>query len=269
MWRRWSGLADAGGRFMLEVAAWTHRGKVRERNEDTIVVGDFQAGAEGMEAPRSVERPLDPPVLCLVADGMGGHAAGEKASSLAARLLAERIGEDDDDLGTGTAKALRDVNRAVYEAAAETPGARAMGTTVAGMLFAAGGIRWFNVGDSRIYRYRNGFARQLSIDDVPPEAPRSGRITQALGGWSSFVDIEPHVGREELNPGWRYLLCSDGLTDHLDVRRIEEILAEGGTDADAATRLFDCAMEDGGRDNISIVLARVLEGDAPRGEEPA
>ncbi len=257
---RWCGLADAAGRFTLEATAWTHRGKVRERNEDTIVVGDFRAGAEEMEAPRSVERSLREPVLCLVADGMGGHAAGQEASALAARLLAERIGEEDDELGTGTAKAIRDVNRAVYEAAAEPPGRRAMGTTVAGMLFASGGIRWFNVGDSRIYRYRDGFARQLSIDDVPPEAPRSGRITQALGGWSSFVDVSPHVGREELNAGWRYLLCSDGLTDHLDVRRIEEVLAAAETGAAAATGLFDLAMDDGGRDNISIILATVREG---------
>lgn len=256
---RWCGLADAVGRFALEMAAWTHRGKVRERNEDTIVVGDFRAGADGMEAPRSVECALREPVLCLVADGLGGHQAGEEASALAARLLAEKIGEEDDELGSGTAKLLREVNRAVFEAAAKPPGRRGMGTTVAGMLFAPGGIRWFNVGDSRIYRYRDGFARQLSVDDVPPEAPRSGRITQALGGAHGFVDITPHVGREELNAGWQYLICSDGLTDHLDVRRIEDVLGEAGTGAAAASRLFDLAMEDGGRDNISIVLAKVRE----------
>ncbi len=209
-----------------------------------------------MRAPCQLGRSVDRPVLCLVADGMGGQAAGERASALAAEGLAGRApGLDGAD---AIRRALREVNRDIFEASEADEGLRGMGTTVAGCLFGPDAFHWFNVGDSRIYRYRDGFARRLSVDDVPDRTERrSSIITQSLGGSYTLEEIEPHIGREPVTHGWSYLLCSDGLTDLVDDSAIEHVLASGGEDTALVTQLFDWAMEAGGHDNISIMLVRI------------
>jgi serine/threonine protein phosphatase PrpC len=126
-----------------------------------------------------------------------------------------------------------------------------MGTTVVGLLLSATRAVWFNVGDSRIYRHRGGRLEQLSVDDVP-SGPRSGLITQTLGGSPGFLPMAPHIGEEDLVLPSRWLLCSDGLTDMLGDAEIERALA--ASDEDALRALFTAAMQAGGADNISIVL---------------
>jgi serine/threonine protein phosphatase PrpC len=128
-----------------------------------------------------------------------------------------------------------------------------MGTTVAGLLLTANRAVWFNVGDSRVYGQRAKRFELLSIDDVPP-GPRSGVITQTLGGFCTFVPIEPHMGTEELVLPSRWLVCSDGLTDMVDDRDIERALA--ASDEEAVCTLFDLAMRAGGADNVSIIVVR-------------
>jgi serine/threonine protein phosphatase PrpC len=112
------------------------------------------------------------------------------------------------------------------------------------------------VGDSRIYQCSEGRLEQLSVDDVPP-GPRSGLITQTLGGAPYFVPIAPHTGRLELALPSRFLLCSDGLTDMLDDAEIERALA--GSDEDAVRALFAAAMQAGGADNLSVIIVSVRE----------
>lgn len=256
-------MAEDASHRGIQVTAFTHRGKVRARNEDAIAVGPWQAMAR-METPWQSVHPLEPPVLCLVADGMGGHAAGDHASTLAARSLAERAPRVtcNDDV----ASMLRAANREVFAATEERSDRRGMGTTAAGCIFAPDAVRWFNVGDSRIYRFRDGFARQLSIDDVSAgpwqDATQSHVITQALGGTPTLQEITPHVGSDPLVSGWCYLLCSDGLTDHLDTAGMEEILAAEPSDRAAVETLFQSAMGAGGNDNVSILLARVVQTTA-------
>ncbi len=116
---------------------------------------------------------------------------------------------------------------------------------------------WFNVGDSRLYRYHRGRLAQLSVDDTPP-GRRSGVITQSLGGGEPPPKIAPHVGQERLLDPSRFLLCSDGLTDMLDDKDIEDCLALA--DPEAVVNLFERAMRAGGVDNISIVLVSVDPG---------
>lgn len=128
-----------------------------------------------------------------------------------------------------------------------------MGTTVAGIVPTPAEILVFNVGDSRVYREQHGFLRQLTIDDRLMLASR--RLTQALGGAVRHVDIEPHVWRETWLSGRRYLICSDGLTDALNLDTLEDGL--GADDMATVERLFERAMDAGGQDNISIILARV------------
>ena len=117
---------------------------------------------------------------------------------------------------------------------------------------------WFNVGDSRLYRDRGGAFDQLSIDDVPP-GPRSGLITQTLGGAPFFVPIAPHSGGQELTLPSRFLLCSDGLTDMLEELQIETAMAN--PDEDAVHAMFAAAMQAGGADNISIMVVSVRAND--------
>jgi len=232
------------------VTAFTHRGRLRPQNEDTIVVGDWVSVVD-MAGPEQSRHDLSAPLVCAVADGMGGHNAGEVASRYAARrLAAEPEHLLDARAAAGT---LQAIDTELYSAMAADDDLLGMGTTVVGLVLAPR-LVWFNVGDSRLYDFANGTLGQLSIDDSPP-GPRSGLITQSLGGSVARTGILPHVGELDLAPGASFLLCSDGLTDMLDQETIADCLRL--PDFDAVTELFDRAMRAGGADNISIVIASV------------
>jgi serine/threonine protein phosphatase PrpC len=232
------------------LTAFTHRGRVRARNEDTIAIGDWVSPPD-MDAPRVVRHDLATPILCAVCDGMGGHRGGAVASRLAAQRLAQLQARIVD--ARTAAAALCDIDLELYRRMAEDDTLLGMGTTAVGLMLAARAV-WFNVGDSRLYRRSGPHLRQISVDDTPP-GPRSGVITQSLGGALRQPGIVPHAGEEPLDGAASYLLCSDGLTDMLDDAAIAECLAPA--DAKAAMRLFERAMDAGGYDNISIVLARL------------
>jgi serine/threonine protein phosphatase PrpC len=239
--------------LQIEVNAFTHQGRWRESNEDSITVGGWVSDV-AMTGPRRSRHDLTEPFLVAVADGMGGHAAGEVASRYAIkRLAAEPFAGGEGDV-TAT---LASINAELYQTMAAEPSWRGMGTTVVGLVLAPARAIWFNLGDSRLYLYRGGRLEQLSTDDVPRGA-RSGAITQSLGGGSGFTPITPHIGAEDLPEPSRWLLCSDGLTDMLDDDAIERALA---TDDEQAVRdLFTAAMHAGGADNISIIVASVAPG---------
>ena len=249
--------ASVDGRLRMEVTAVTHRGRVRAHNEDTIVV-DGWIGGDSMDAPRRSVHDVAGATLVLVADGMGGHVGGREASRRAAEALV-RLAPGEAGPAE-VAGALRAVNREVFAAADDDPALRGMGTTVAGIVVMRDRTIWFNVGDSRVYSVRRGFVRQLSVDDVPVGAPSgSGRITQALGGAVTYLDIDPHVGSESTRRGRRYLLCSDGLTDALPLETIERALSDD--DPGVVGGLLESALAAGAPDNVSIVVAAVRPAD--------
>jgi PPM family protein phosphatase len=235
----------------IEVTAFTHKGCVRARNEDSIVVAGWISELE-MSAPRRWRHALGEPLLVAVADGLGGHAAGNVASRLVTKRLAAGKASAQAD---GIAARLAGINTELYETMNSDPSLVGMGTTIAGLVLCSRRAVWFNVGDSRIYRERGGRIEQLSVDDVPP-GPRNGVITQTLGGCRSFIPISPHIGGEEfagnLPLASRWLLCSDGLTDMLDDAEIARAFA--ASDEETLWALFAAAMAAGGRDNISIVM---------------
>jgi serine/threonine protein phosphatase PrpC len=236
--------------LLIEVNAFTHQGRMRADNEDSITVAGWVSDV-AMTGPRRSRHELTEPFLVAVADGMGGHAAGEVASRYAIkRLAAESIAGGEEDI----AAALRAINAELYQTMAAAPSFRGMGTTVAGLLLTASRAIWFNLGDSRVYRHRDGRLEQLSVDHVPPGA-RSGVITQSLGGSFAFMPISPHIGAEDLAVPSRWLLCSDGLSDMLDLDEIEHAMA--ATDEEAVRALFLQAMDAGGDDNISIIVMSV------------
>jgi len=189
---------------------------------------------------------------------MGGHAAGEVASRMAAERLARDAERAIDE--AGLAALLCDVNGELFEAMREQPAWRGMGTTVAGVAIGHAQTIAFNVGDSRVYRIADGRLEQLSTDDTPGPKLADGRtaamvsnlITQTLGGDYDEAEIVPHLLGVPPAAHERYLICSDGLSDLLARAEIEAAL--GPDDLISVQALFEAAMARGGRDNISIVL---------------
>jgi PPM family protein phosphatase len=250
----------------LYATAFTHPGAVRARNEDTIAVGDWITSAP-MDAPVVLEPTLAAPLICLVADGMGGHAAGEVASRTVAEHLARHAAQATDE--AAVARLLLGANDALFALMDEHPAWYGMGTTVAGVALAPSGVVVFNVGDSRVYRIQAGALVQLSTDDTPgPKLPdgrtavyTSSIISQVLGGYGrdeAGEQIDPHVLSEPLADGACYLIGSDGLTDLLDRPAIEQLLDED--DRASVAALFEAAMARGGDDNISLILLRTQQG---------
>jgi PPM family protein phosphatase len=253
----------------LRATALTHQGAVRASNEDTIAVGDWIRSLP-MAAPAAVEHSLAEPVICLVADGMGGHAAGEVASRAVAEHLARRAAEATDE--AAIARLLHEANDELFALMAESPLWYGMGTTVAGVALGPSGAIAFNVGDSRVYGIEPGALVQLSTDDTPgPKLPdgrtavyRSSIISQVLGGYGPDTPgerIAPHLLCEPLADSARYLICSDGLTDLLDPAAIEALLDDD--DQASVQALFEAAMAAGGDDNVSLILLRVRPAPTP------
>ena len=240
----------------LEVAALTDVGRVRSFNEDTVAVDKKQG-------------------IAVVADGMGGHRAGEVASRMAQDIVLAGLRAR----GTGRRKhpaqtierVLGQANRSILEAARANPAYRGMGTTVALLLFHGSGVTLAHVGDSRIYRLRAGALTLLTRDDSllsdqvemglisADEAGGSHNrhlVTQALGMNERF---SPRLREEQVRPGDVFLVCSDGLNDMVDEADIELILASLHMNLSLAARhLVQLANDNGGFDNVSVVLVKAL-----------
>lgn len=246
----------------LRGTVFTHQGAVREANEDTIALGDWVRRAP-MAGPESRTLRLDQPRLVLVADGMGGHAAGDVASRAAAEVLRHRVARALDP--ASVVALLDEANGVLFQLMAERPALLGMGTTVAGVILTAERVLVFNVGDSRVYAVGDGTLEQLSTDDTPGPKQPDGRtalttsplVTQVLGGMGRPARIEPHVLELPFVPEHRFLIVSDGLTDLVPVADIAAAIQ--GDDHSSVERLFHLAMAAGGYDNVSIVLIRFEE----------
>ena len=237
--------------LVLRYIARSDRGLVRSNNEDSVY-----AGAR----------------LLALADGMGGHAAGEVASQLMVNHL-ERLDADPDDndmlaLLGGVAD---DANRQIAQAIRDHPETDGMGTTLTALMFNGRSFGLIHVGDSRGYRLREGALEQITVDDTfvqslvdegkldPADVsshPQKSLILKAYTG----RPVEPTLRDLDARPGDRILLCSDGLSDPVTASTIEQTLSEG-TPADAARRLIELALRSGGPDNITVVVADVVETD--------
>lgn len=227
-------------------SAMTHVGLVRSGNEDALAVS------------ASDEFPLtkwndDIPITngwALVADGMGGHAAGAVASQITVELLRPVLASLTD--GYEIALALNAVNDGLFEAMERHPEFKGMGTTIAGVILLGDHALAWNVGDSRIYVHREGKLTQISVDD----AAGGNVLTQCLGGFVKQTQLDPHVREIRLSPGAQLLLCTDGLTNIVSNDRIATILAGNGKEP--AQHLVSAALGAGGLDNVSAVVIEVL-----------
>ena len=207
--------------------------------------------------------------LCGVADGMGGHKGGETASLTAVQVFRSALGKKKPG-AQALRMGLEAANRRVYEMSDREDSLRGMGTTFT-VLWEGDSRMWIaHVGDSRAYRLRNGELRQITQDHslvaelvrdhiITPEAakthPYKNVITRAVG-----VDptVEADILEEDKQLDDLWLLCSDGLYNMVDDDVIQQTLLDM-EDEKAADRLLELALENGGKDNVSFVLCRVME----------
>lgn len=247
-------------------AARTDVGVVRSGNEDTYL----------MAADRG---------LFIVADGMGGHAAGEVASEMATRLIAEEFrpvrGMSDDELMAQMVGAIRGSNEAIFRRTLEELDKRGMGTTVTVMALLPRRYLIGQVGDSRAYLLRGGVLSQLTKDHsyvqeqvdagrlTPEDArthPYANVITRCVG---SSGDVVPDLYFGTLEAGDLILLASDGLTGMLEDEQVREIMMMDDDLEAMVDHLIAGANARGGLDNITVVLMRIEEVSPPTGEVPA
>jgi protein phosphatase len=241
----------------LDVGLATDVGRVRESNEDAMLA---RAGS-------------DATLLVAVADGMGGHQAGEVASALAMSSLESRVQEADHEHTPAEdllAQAVEYANRAIWEAACLDADKEGMGTTlVCALISQAGEVVLANVGDSRAYVVRNGQAELLTIDHTwVTEQVLSGQMTEREARTSPYRNLltrslggGPRVGVDiftglQLQPGDALVLCSDGVTGYLDAADFSTVLGQAPNAQSAAERLVQLAVRRGGADNATAVVVR-------------
>ncbi len=230
-------------------AARTHIGKVRSSNQDAILVCPGKYGVYG------------------VADGMGGHQAGDVASKIAVAVV-ERVLKNEQPSVNLLRAAIEEANQIIYEEQLANPDYSGMGTTMTVIWEDEERILLGHVGDSRAYRVRNNAISQVSLDhSMVAEMVRRGLITEdearvhpyrniitrALGT-SPTVNVD--VKELDKAPGDMFLLCSDGLSEYVQSVQMNEILRKYSLE-NAADVLLNMALEGGGRDNISVILAEV------------
>jgi protein phosphatase len=252
---------------MLTFHAETDVGRRREHNEDAVYAGDG---------------------LLVVCDGMGGHQAGEVASQMTVEVIADFIARSRNDpeltwpFGFDTqlsdaanrlATAIRLANQAVFQKSIASEECRGMGTTVVAALVPRNRpeVVYAHVGDSRLYLLRDGALTQLTRDDSVAALISGGDAGESSGSGGEPVlmrnvltkalgvrdEVEPTVATGELRPGDLLLLCSDGLTTMLPDGAILEVLRAHGHDLEEAChRLVAAANQQGGRDNVTVLLAR-------------
>jgi len=250
----------------LEVATATDPGMVRSHNEDSIAA-DAASG------------------FVILADGMGGYNAGEVASGIAAALLGTNLkqvlasaepGGIEPESGEPLAvKILRDqiagANASIYQAARSQPQYAGMGTTLVVGLFYDNCLSVAHIGDSRLYRLRQDEFKQITRDhSLLQEQIDCGMITEQMAKLSQNKnlvtralgidpEVEPEIHTHEVEAGDIYLLCSDGLSDMVEDGEISLTLSSLQANVQLASQqLVQMANDNGGRDNVSVILVRVL-----------
>ena len=259
-------------RVPLDCAVLSHKGMVRAHNEDSVFV-DAAAG------------------IAVLADGMGGYNAGEVASGIAVNVVSTgmlpELRSDRElskvDIASGLTHAalllqqkIAAANKGIYEAAQARPDCAGMGTTIVGIVFCGNRVSIGHIGDSRCYRLRGEKFEQLTRDhSLLQEQIDGGQLTAEQARYSLNKNLVTRaLGIEAIVPAdiveYRaevediYLLNSDGLTDMVEPTVVHSIIDKQRENlTDAAKELIDIANQNGGRDNISVVLVRVPKGYLP------
>jgi len=243
--------------------AGSHVGRIRSNNQDSGYAGSR---------------------LFVVADGMGGHAGGDVASALAIQSIAQVDRDFDtvEEAEQALTAALFKANKELAETVFEHPELTGMGTTVSGVVRVGDRLAVAHIGDSRIYRWRDGELTQITKDHTfVQRLVDSGRITEeeaathprrsVLMRVLGDVDISPEIDSAlvDTQPGDRWLLCSDGLTGYVPEDEIARVLAEEPDAAEAGQQLIETTLENGAPDNVTIVIVGVDDGPSSGLPQPS
>jgi serine/threonine protein phosphatase PrpC len=261
--KEWEKLAERAKHIhpVIRIAARTDLGRIRENNEDKF---DFF-------------EPEDPDIIArkglfyAVADGMGGHAAGQIASEMALKTVIKTYYSDNSpDVPQGLRRAIYDANGLIYDAAQMIVERSGMGTTITATVI-CGDVAYFaQVGDSRAYLIRNNDIRQVTEDHSwVAEQVRRGAMTEDEAQFSPFKNVitrslgnmptvEPDIYVEELKPGDIIVLCSDGLSGPLSKDDIRDKVV-GKSPSQAALDLIEAANERGGPDNVTALIVVIKD----------
>ena len=273
----------------IEIAGRTDVGLVRERNEDSFLFGDLVSGSSVSNNNTAILRLEAVPAMLMVADGVGGAASGEIASSMATQIAYDYLRDRWQHGGLrGTVvvadalqQALFAANKAIHAHAVNNRTHHGMGTTATLALTVNGMIYFAQVGDSRAYIVRGGTATQMTKDQslvqrmvdagkmTQQQAEKSEHrniILQALGPEESVV---PELTRDRLRDGDVVLLCSDGLSNQVSSTEIATMAAGTSLMNELCDALIGRALETGAPDNVSVVAARYSIDRSESGNKPA
>jgi PPM family protein phosphatase len=267
----------------IDVSAQSHPGHRRTNNEDHFVITTL---TRTLQTQVTSLPPGDVPAraeevnhLMVVVDGMGGHAAGEVASRMAISAIVSLALDVPDwifkvdrehagEIERRARQRVQEVGAMLVERGRREPALRGMGTTLTAARSLGRELLITHVGDSRAYLLRAGVLHRLTKDhtyaqllvdtgQLAPADVASSRhrhvLTNALGGYSADVEVDTDLW--QLEDGDRLLLCSDGLTDLVDDGTIANILGEAAQSSDACERLVQRALDSGGRDNVTVIVA--------------
>ncbi|WP_435821146.1 PP2C family protein-serine/threonine phosphatase [Micromonospora lupini] len=235
----------------IEAASRTHQGLVRKRNEDSHSQGQW---------------------LYVVADGLGGHVAGDVASStVIAAVQAYDRAVDPDNLADFLGRAIHDASEALRRKVREDPKLAGMGTTFVALLRSGGHAVVANVGDSRAYLIR----RHGSPDNAMGQISEDHTYEHLVAGAEEVSNLPEKLarfldGRDDgrsadltplqLQPGDRVLLCSDGLSSYVPHEQVQAVLDSDGSPGEIADQLVALAIDKGGHDNVTVIVIDVTEG---------
>lgn len=258
-------------KLRANVCTVSHAGKVRRENEDNYNLnGRSTANGELRKGSAYVQN-LTEPFFMAACDGMGGESYGELASGIAVTTLtrhANSIYDSGDEFAAAISNCLNDCNARICAEMKER--GKRLGTTLAALFAVQGRCICTNIGDTRIYRYSKGILEQMSIDhthaqtivdsgEVPMDRiksiPEANRLTRHLGVFADEAKLAPNIFvMDDIEDGDIILMCSDGLTDMVADEMITHILSVSESAQEAASNLVRKALENGGKDNITVIV---------------
>ncbi len=248
--------------MQLTISAISDKGCVREHNEDMVLIGNNVFRDDEMKLVVDLQGE-DGKFFVAVADGMGGHNAGGIASEIVLQMMTEKISIleinlTEKQLADKVSQWINEIHSYILDEGSRNVERKGMGTTLVGVLFYNNMAYYLNVGDSKLYRFRDSYLTQVSEDHSlrkltgDENIPSNILLNSIGGGEKIYVEFAPVS--KKLFDGDTFLICSDGLSDMLIDDEIEEIL---NNREDSLNMLLTEAKRRGGKDNISIILVKI------------
>lgn len=258
----------------FSAAVCSDKGRIRNNNEDNFYFNGTHLNPENRDEHNFfADSPSGSEIMYGVFDGMGGEALGEEASLITAQTIKKYHdklkGGRIKDNKSAILKSISDANTKICNKIVES-GERRIGTTFALLSIFDDTAQVYNVGDSRVYLYRNKKLTQISVDDttaqrlvnmgvITKEKAKTHedrhKLTQHLGIFADEMIVEPHISEKiRIEKGDMFILCSDGLTDMVENEEIQSIMRKSGDSRTAAQSLVETALKNGGRDNVTVTV---------------